>query len=282
MLTPLLPRGASLAALEIFDETGSGLRLAASSTAHITAGGFSAAHRAHAPRLSAEENHAHFGASNNPAGHGHNYQVEIETPGPISAPPPPWADLDHRNLSVDIPEFHGRNAVTETVAELIARRVPSAARVRVWESPELFAVYETAPARYQLGRRDRLHAAHQLYDPAVSPAANRRRYGRCAAPAPHGHAYTAYVVVSGPLDPPTETVYDLAALDAAAGPLFRSIDSRGMPHALPELADAPETTEQFAAALWRRLDGALGPALIELVLYETLDARTQVKRGLDG
>ncbi|MEE9403521.1 MAG: 6-carboxytetrahydropterin synthase, partial [Algisphaera sp.] len=38
---------------------------------------FSAAHRLHVSELSDEENHATFGKCNNPAGHGHNYRVEV-------------------------------------------------------------------------------------------------------------------------------------------------------------------------------------------------------------
>ena len=38
---------------------------------------FSAAHRLHVAKLSNEDNHQLFGKCNNPAGHGHNYRVEI-------------------------------------------------------------------------------------------------------------------------------------------------------------------------------------------------------------
>ena len=38
---------------------------------------FSAAHRLHVAKLSNEDNHQLFGKCNNPAGHGHNYRVEV-------------------------------------------------------------------------------------------------------------------------------------------------------------------------------------------------------------
>ena len=46
---------------------------------------FSAAHRLHVPALSDEENRAVFGKCNNPAGHGHNYRVEVAVNCPVDA-----------------------------------------------------------------------------------------------------------------------------------------------------------------------------------------------------
>lgn len=38
---------------------------------------FSAAHRLHCNEMSEEENREVFGKCNNPAGHGHNYVIEV-------------------------------------------------------------------------------------------------------------------------------------------------------------------------------------------------------------
>jgi 6-pyruvoyl-tetrahydropterin synthase len=186
------------------------------------------------------------------------------------------------NLSHDVPELRGRNAVTETVAELLARRAPPASRVRVWESADLFAVFDAAAARYQLGRRYRFHTAHTVFNSMLSKAANLRRYGRCALASPHGHAYTAFVVVEGALDPMTDTVYNLAELDAAAGALLRSFDETNWRQALPELGETPATAESVTLVVWDRLTSVLGTALVEFDLYETPNQRVQVKRGSDG
>ncbi len=270
---------AQLTALEISDETGKGIHTTNAQAAFTLCGGFAAAHRAHAPRLSEAENRALFGTSNNPAGHGHNYWVEIESPSPIADQPAPWAALDHLNLSQDVPELAARNAVTETVAELIARRFPAGSRVRVWESADLFAAFNVASAHYQLGRRYRFHTAHTLYNSSLSQAANLRRYGGCALTSPHGHAYTAYVVVEGSLDALTDTAYNLAALDATAGALLRSFECGDWRQALPELHQAPATAEMVALAIWDRLSGLIGVPLVEFSLYETPKQRVQVKRG---
>lgn len=44
---------------------------------------FSAAHRLHNEKLSADENRCLYGKCNNPYGHGHNYALEVTVSGPI-------------------------------------------------------------------------------------------------------------------------------------------------------------------------------------------------------
>jgi len=46
---------------------------------------FSASHRLHSGKMSAEENRATYGKCNNPYGHGHNYVVEVTVSGPVDA-----------------------------------------------------------------------------------------------------------------------------------------------------------------------------------------------------
>jgi 6-pyruvoyltetrahydropterin/6-carboxytetrahydropterin synthase len=44
---------------------------------------FSASHRLHSDRMTAEENRVTFGKCNNPYGHGHNYRLEVTVSGPV-------------------------------------------------------------------------------------------------------------------------------------------------------------------------------------------------------
>ena len=44
---------------------------------------FSASHRLHSEKLSAEENQSTYGKCNNPYGHGHNYALEVTVSGPV-------------------------------------------------------------------------------------------------------------------------------------------------------------------------------------------------------
>lgn len=98
---------------------------------------FSASHRLHAPALSAEENVAVFGKCNNPAGHGHNYVIEVTLRGGLgdrgelldaatfdrivkAEVVDRW---DHRNLNVDLGEFAGINPTAEEIARAAWRRL---------------------------------------------------------------------------------------------------------------------------------------------------------------
>lgn len=92
---------------------------------------FAASHRLDAPTLSHEENLSLFGKCNNPAGHGHNYVLEVTVTGEPDPRTGMTVDLgeldsvvqrevldhyDHKNLNVDVPELVGRLTTSEVVA----------------------------------------------------------------------------------------------------------------------------------------------------------------------
>ncbi|MCX7800576.1 MAG: 6-carboxytetrahydropterin synthase [Fimbriimonadales bacterium] len=115
---------------------------------------FAAAHRLHCAELGTEENLKLYGKCNHPAGHGHNYVLEIGvegTPDPVTGMSVDLEELDrvvtervlerydHRNLDVDVPELQGRVTTSENVAIAIWRqlegRVPGRLRrVRLFET----------------------------------------------------------------------------------------------------------------------------------------------------
>ncbi len=121
---------------------------------------FCAAHRLHTSSLSAEENVRVFGKCNNPAGHGHNYVLEVTLRGEPGASGKllPAADFDrivtdeiverwdHKNLNVDVPEFQGVVPTVEEIARIawgrLAHPLAEAAgpgrtlfRVKLFETP---------------------------------------------------------------------------------------------------------------------------------------------------
>jgi len=120
---------------------------------------FSAAHRLHAAALSAQANLDVFGRCNNPSGHGHNYEIEVEVAGTPDAQGQVVRlqelqaavnrhiidSFDHKHLNLDCPEFgdDGLNPTVENIAQVLYGRlvphVPSPARLtalRVWETPK--------------------------------------------------------------------------------------------------------------------------------------------------
>jgi 6-pyruvoyltetrahydropterin/6-carboxytetrahydropterin synthase len=127
---------------------------------------FSAAHRLHCESMTAEENLATFGKCNNPAGHGHNYVVEVsvarelavEENNPQVIEPGKLAEivnrnvidvLDHKNLNEDIEHFGKLNPSVENIcvtifgwlSDDIASTGCRLTEVKVFETPKTWASY---------------------------------------------------------------------------------------------------------------------------------------------
>lgn len=67
-----------------------------------------------------------------------------------------------------------------------------------------------------LSRRYHFSASHRLHTDAYSADENQRVFGKCNNPHGHGHNYVVQVTFSGPVDPVTGMVVNLADLDAFA------------------------------------------------------------------
>ena len=102
-----------------------------------------------------------------------------------------------------------------------------------------------------LHRRYHFVAAHRLHVDALSPEANRATYGKCNNPYGHGHNYTVQITLSGPVDPHTGMVTNLADLDTfAAYELLEPFDHSNL-NTLPCFRDLVPTTENLAREIWR-------------------------------
>lgn len=123
---------------------------------------FSAGHRLHNPAMSEEENRGTYGKCNNPAGHGHNYEVEVTLAGRpdeqgvvIGIPEferivqSVIEPLDHKNLNTQVPEFRELIPTVENIAAVIYRALKPKlasngarlASVTVWETPKTWCEY---------------------------------------------------------------------------------------------------------------------------------------------
>jgi len=115
---------------------------------------FSASHRLHSDRMSAEENVSTYGKCNNPYGHGHNYMIEVTVSGPVDQQTGMVCNLmdldgfvreqvldryDHQNLN-RLPEFADEVPTTEnlciSIYQIVKRGFPRAhlERVRIEET----------------------------------------------------------------------------------------------------------------------------------------------------
>ena len=124
---------------------------------------WNSAHRLYRPDWSQEENERVFGVCSNPHWHGHNYEMDVTVHGPID-PETGYVmdlkvlkdllqervvqDLDHRNLSVQVPWLEGLNPTTENLVvaiwNRIADRLPEGLRLErivLWETPRNYVEY---------------------------------------------------------------------------------------------------------------------------------------------
>lgn len=130
---------------------------------------FSASHYYWNDAWSAEVNERVFGRCANRNGHGHNYTLEVTVAGDPDAVTGFVVDLkwlkdvmekevvgvyDHRHLNLEVPEFARMIPTTENIAIAAWRRLQPAlnhadgvrlSRVRVYETPEIFAEYRGEP-----------------------------------------------------------------------------------------------------------------------------------------
>lgn len=123
---------------------------------------FSAGHRLHLPRWDEEKNREVFGACSNPAGHGHNYDLEVTVEGEVD-PETGFVldlsrlkalvkehvvdDIDHTNLNEDVSWMEGVNPTTENLAVKIWQRLEGRlgdaelVSVKLWETERNMAEY---------------------------------------------------------------------------------------------------------------------------------------------
>jgi 6-pyruvoyltetrahydropterin/6-carboxytetrahydropterin synthase len=107
-----------------------------------------------------------------------------------------------------------------------------------------------------VSRRESFNAAHQLRDPGLSEAENRRLYGKCVNL--HGHNYVLEVVVAGEIDQTTGYVLDLKQLsDVMSRRILEDVDHHNLNTDIPWLEGLIPTAENLAVAFWERIRSEL-------------------------
>ncbi|HSJ10277.1 MAG TPA: 6-carboxytetrahydropterin synthase [Longimicrobiales bacterium] len=124
---------------------------------------FSAAHRLGRSDWPEERNRDVFGDCANPNWHGHNYEVDVTVAGEIEeetgyvldlkvlrdlVEQRVIADVDHRNLNLDVPWLEGIQPTTENLVVAMWRRLEPALppgvrlkRLVLWETPRNYVEY---------------------------------------------------------------------------------------------------------------------------------------------
>ena len=224
--------------------------------------------------------------------HGHNYQLTATIGGRIDPATDFLVDfrdldallkdvttpLDHHRLDREYAPLAGREPSAEALAgALFAQLAPRvehaipAARLRSVRLNETDALWAdtNGGADVELTRSYGFSAAHRLADPKRSAEDNRRIYGKCANPEPHGHDYRVEVTVRGRPDERTGIVTDLGGLDRAVdAAVISRFDHRYLNVEVEPFTTVIPTAERIAERIWQLLAPDVR-GLARVVVYET-------------
>jgi len=119
-----------------------------------------------------------------------------------------------------------------------------------------------------LTRRYMFSASHRLHSDLLSEEENRATYGKCNNPYGHGHNYMVEVTVSGPVDPRTGMVCNLADLDGFVHEqILGRYDHQNL-NLLPEFANTVPTTENLCVSIYEIVKRDFDKAHLEKVRIE--------------
>lgn len=132
-------------------------------------------------------------------------------------------------------------------------------------------VYPFVVPTVTVTRRLRFNAAHRVHNPALSDAENAKLFGKCNNPNWHGHNYTLEVSVTGPVDPRTGYVMDLAEVrDRVTREVIDKVDHKNFNLDVDFMQGINPTSENIIVAMWNVIAPSIRPArLTHLRLWET-------------
>jgi 6-pyruvoyltetrahydropterin/6-carboxytetrahydropterin synthase len=108
--------------------------------------------------------------------------------------------------------------------------------------------------KIELGRRYCFAASHRLHSKKLSAEENSRVYGKCNSPYGHGHNYVVEISVSGPVDPATGMIANLADLDGfVEREVIEAFDHRSLNEEVRAFRDKVPTTENVCMEIYERL-----------------------------
>jgi 6-pyruvoyltetrahydropterin/6-carboxytetrahydropterin synthase len=110
--------------------------------------------------------------------------------------------------------------------------------------------------KLSLTRRYSFPTSHRLFRADWSDAENHRAFGKCANLHGHGHNYALEITVSGPVDPSTGMIVNLAELDAfVRARVLDEFDHANLNEQIPEFRSSIPTTENLCRVIFSRLHG---------------------------
>lgn len=126
-----------------------------------------------------------------------------------------------------------------------------------------------------LTRKAQFSAAHFYDRPELSDAENQQLFYACSNRHGHGHNYTAWVTVQGPVDPATGMAVNLKDLKTVLNDVIVTpLDHKNLNHEIAFFKNQIPTVENITGYLWDELQaplGELGLVLVRLKLVENED-----------
>lgn len=253
---------------------------------------FSAARQTMSPNLSDKENEQLFGLAASPHGHGHDYRVRLtlrlvdaKSPNALESEVHACvtsllAELDHRNLNLDVPGLAARPKTTEVLAQYIferAREMLPLARVRLHERADFFAEYH-ASGEHLLGMQMPFSAVHRLQSYEHSPEQNAQMYGKCNNPRGHGHLYLSEATIGGAFDERSGTMCNFAEFQNALREAVAGWSNRHLDLETEEFRHRPSTGENIVQVLWEKMNPLVWNRLERLRLWETANNRFTLRK----
>jgi 6-pyruvoyltetrahydropterin/6-carboxytetrahydropterin synthase len=129
---------------------------------------------------------------------------------------------------------------------------------------------DSAELKVELGRRYRFSASHRLHTAHLSDEENFRVFGKCNNPFGHGHNYVLEVSVSGPVDPATGMIANLADLDSfVEQAVLQVFDHKSLNEDVAVFQDKVPTTENLCVDIYERLKSFSHAKLERVRIEET-------------
>ena len=137
--------------------------------------------------------------------------------------------------------------------------------------------------KISLSRRYHFAASHRLHTAKLSEEENKRVYGKCSNPYGHGHNYVVEVTVTGPVDPETGMIANLAELDPfVQGEVIEPFDQKFLNEEVAEFREQVATTENVCREIFRRLKSFPLARLERVRVEETSKNSFEIEADVDA
>jgi 6-pyruvoyltetrahydropterin/6-carboxytetrahydropterin synthase len=137
--------------------------------------------------------------------------------------------------------------------------------------------------KISLSRRYHFAASHRLHTAKLSEEENKRVYGKCSNPYGHGHNYVVEVTVTGPVDPATGMIANLAELDPfVQREVIEPFDQKFLNEEVADFREQVATTENVCREIFRRLKSFPLARLERVRVEETSKNSFEIEADVDA